>query len=45
MLLANHMQLMYKQGKLRWPKLRSQIAKEFNDDPRREFPDTGDLED
>ena len=45
MLLANHMQLMYKQGKLRWPKQRSQIAKEFNEDPRREFPDTGDLED
>jgi hypothetical protein len=42
-LLANHLQIMYRDGRLRWPKTRSEIAKAHNDLPRAAFPDAGDL--
>ena len=43
LMLANHLQLMYRRGRLRWPKMRSEIEARFNTLPRAHFPDTGDL--
>ena len=44
-MLANHLQLMYGRGRLRWPKMRSEIQPRFNALPRIHFPDTGDFVD
>ena len=43
-LLANHLQVMYRLGELRWSKSRKEIKLIFNDGPRENFPDAGDLE-
>lgn len=45
LMLANHLQLMYGRGRLRWPKMRSEIQPRFNALPRIHFPDTGDFVD
>jgi hypothetical protein len=34
---------MYKEGRLRWPKHRSEIDKRYNDVPRNQFVGAGDL--
>jgi len=45
LMLANHLQIMYNTGHLRWPKMRSEIEPRFNQRPRREFAGAGDLDD
>jgi hypothetical protein len=46
MLLANHLQLTYRRGELRWPKTRKEIIDNLHNTlPRINFPGTGDLED
>lgn len=42
-LLANHLQIMYQQGLLRWPKTRQYIEDKHNKDVREQFPNAGDL--
>ena len=42
-LLANHLQIQYSEGKLRWPKTRAEINRVHNDAPRNHFPNAGDL--
>ncbi len=42
-LLANHLQLTYRRGELRWPKTRKEIIDSMHNTlPRINFPDTGD---
>ena len=41
--LANHLQIMYQIGLLRWPKSRIEIEKIHNLEPREHFPNAGDL--
>lgn len=41
--LANHLSIMYKEGKLRWPKTRKIIEERFNRTPRSDFPGAGDI--
>jgi hypothetical protein len=42
-LLANHLQIQYSEGMLRWPKTRAEIKRHHNSLPRDHFPNAGDL--
>jgi hypothetical protein len=41
---ANHLQIMYREGKLRWPRTRKEIEKKYSTQPRLNFPGAGDLD-
>ena len=43
-LLANHLQIMYETGMLRWPKCRKDIERQHNELVRMHYPDAGDLD-
>ena len=42
--LVNHLNYQYKEGKLMWPKKRSEIVAIFNELPRQHFPAGNELE-
>ena len=42
-LLANHLQIVYQEGSLRWPRTRREIDDSHNVRPRVAFRDAGDL--
>jgi len=42
-LLAHHLNIMYNEGKLYWPRTRSEIEKRFDDLPRQHYPLANDL--